>query len=113
MNCAHAKLAARHSTYRYVSACTCERGVVHIFWDAATLHLPTDALHEFSDVVTKMKPAEGARKHVWIGNVGLSLAEDDHSILSDLLRETRLFLQHASLTPVAASEQTSSERTMN
>lgn len=92
MSCAHARLLARHSQFRYVTVCGCEGGVIHLSWDAATLHLSGSAFYKFKRVVSEMRVAETGASHLWVGSIGLSLSRADHAILTDLLDETHMLL---------------------
>lgn len=92
MMCHSAKMLVQHSKFRYVAACSCDGGVVHLSWDVATLHLQRN---DFQQLVTVVEELDRSKpmNHVWIGTVGLALSQADHAICHDMLQAAWLQLQ--------------------
>lgn len=85
MMCHSAKMLVQYSKFRYVAACSCDGGVVHMSWDVATLHLQLDDFQQLVRVVESLD-RDKPMNHVWIGTVGLALSQADQEICHDMLQ---------------------------
>ncbi|MEM6431129.1 MAG: hypothetical protein AAF708_17970 [Deinococcota bacterium] len=96
MTCQNAKVLAKHSKFRYIAACTCCEGVVHISWDVATFHLHQADFFDLRGAVAKLiPPATGQAQTLWIGTTGIALNPTDYRILCELVNSA---FQHLPLT---------------
>ena len=88
MTCGHARLLVPHSTCRYIAACDCAGGTVHVSWDVATLHLCFQDFHTFAEVLeaASLEPPLKQRYHLQLGTVVLILVPRDYVLLKDLVR---------------------------
>lgn len=87
MTCQHARLLAQHGRFRYIAACSCEGGIVHLSWDVATLHLCLQDFHGLARALEALRtePGMATRYHLSVGTVALLLSPQDHALLSDLV----------------------------
>jgi hypothetical protein len=91
MMCQDAKILAQVSPFRYIAACGCNGGTVHVSWDVATLHLYNKDFEAFAKVLEQNWPHSqktGTPFNVWIGTVGITLRLEDYRLLIGLVRET-------------------------
>ncbi|MEM7737551.1 MAG: hypothetical protein AAF267_17360 [Deinococcota bacterium] len=86
MTCQNAKVLAKHSKFRYIAACTCCDGIVHISWDVATFHLYQADFFDLKRAAARLiPPAPGKIQTLWIGTTGIALTPTDYSIFCDLI----------------------------
>lgn len=83
----HARVLAQCSQFRYIAACGCEGGIVHLSWDVATLHLCLQDFHGLARALEALRaePGVAIRYHLSVGAVALLLSPQDHALLSDLV----------------------------
>lgn len=105
MTCGHARLLAQHSICRYIAACDCEGGMVHVSWDVATLHLNFQDFHAFARVLetASLEPILKQRYHLQLGTVVLILLPRDYALLKELVQ---VALRQLSAPPHALVETT-------
>jgi hypothetical protein len=90
MMCQDAKILAQVGMFRYIAACGCNGGTVHVSWDVTTLHLCQKDFENFAKVLEQNWPHSeltGAPFNVWIGTVGILLTLEDYRLLLGLVRE--------------------------
>lgn len=96
MICQDAQVVAQYSPFRFIAACACNGGTLHVSWDAATLHLCEKDFEAFAVVLEQNWPDSertGAAFNVWVGSVGLALHVHDYRILISLVRHAKRGLE--------------------
>jgi hypothetical protein len=96
MVCQDAQVLAQVSMFRYVAACGCNGGTIHVSWDVATLHLYKKDFENFVNVLEENWPHSertGVPFNVWIGTVGIVLKLEDYRLLLGLVREAVVKLE--------------------
>lgn len=90
MMCQDANILAQLSLFRYIAACGCNGGTVHVSWDVATLHLYKNDFENFAKVLEQNwlnSELTGTPFNIWIGTVGILLKLEDYRLLLGLVRE--------------------------